>query len=153
MTQTLSRHQLYYRNNKEKRLLDRRKHYKGSRVLGSDLFFRARLSGTKAKATKNKIKFNLTLEHIKDIFPSDHRCPALGIKFKMSNTGFPGRASASLDRIIPKLGYTQGNVVWVSMKANMIMSDANADEVVKVAIFFKKSILKEGMLNNNDLNH
>ena len=140
----LSRNQLYYRKNRAKRLLERRDYYKGSRVLGSDLFFRNRLAAIKAKAIKNNLKFNLTLEHIKDIFPLDSKCPALGIKFKMSTTGFAERTSASLDRIIPKLGYTKGNVIWVSMVANRIMSDANPNEVAKVAKFFKKSILKEG---------
>jgi len=144
VAQTLSKHQLYYRKNRAKRLLERQKYYKGSRLLGSDLFFRNRLAAIKSKAIKNNLKFNLTLDHIKDIFPLDSKCPALGIKFKMSTTGFAERTSASLDRIIPKLGYTKGNVIWVSMIANRIMSDANADEVVKVAMFFKKSILKGG---------
>ena len=64
-------------------------------------------------------------------------CPVLGMKLDYSKTtrerkGGPRRNSASLDCIIPKLGYVPGNVAVISLRANSIKTDANSQEILKV---------------------
>ena len=50
--------------------------------------------------------------------------------------------SPSIDKIIPEKGYVPGNVIIVSMKANMIKSFATPDEIIKVGKFYK-NLLEE----------
>ena len=46
--------------------------------------------------------------------------------------------SPSLDRCIPYLGYTRGNVKVISMKANRIKTDANSNEIAAVLNYVLK---------------
>ena len=39
----------------------------------------------------------------------------------------------SLDRIVPKKGYVEGNIAWISNRANVIKNDGTAEEHLKVA--------------------
>ena len=48
------------------------------------------------------------------------------------------RNSPSLDKIIPSKGYVEGNVAWISFKANAIKNDANSEEILKVSKWLKK---------------
>ena len=45
--------------------------------------------------------------------------------------------SPSVDRHEPSKGYVQGNVIWLSNKANRIKSNATTDEIVRVAEYLK----------------
>ena len=90
----------------------------------------------KNKCKKNGIPFEITKDYIKEIFPNDKKCPVLGIKMKWGG-GF-ARNSPSLDKIIPSKGYVEGNVAWISYKANAIKNDANSEEILKVAKWLKK---------------
>ncbi len=84
------------------------------------------------QVAKNKgLPFNLTLE---DVAVPD-RCPALGIALR-SVRGTRLKEAPSLDRIVPHLGYTKGNVVVVSWHANRIKADATIDELRQVADFY-----------------
>lgn len=56
-------------------------------------------------------------------------CPILGVKLDSSEYGL----KPSLDRVVPHLGYTKGNVCVISMRANRIKSDATADELRHIA--------------------
>ena len=88
----------------------------------------------KKRAKKFSIDFNLTEEYVESIYPKDGKCPALGIKLKRKD----GSNAPSLDRIIPSLGYVEGNIQWVSKLANQIMSSATPDQVIQVGKYFKK---------------
>jgi len=90
----------------------------------------------KSKCKKNGIPFEITKDYLKEIFPKDKRCPVLDIKMKWG--GDYGRNSPSLDKIIPSKGYVEGNVAWISYKANAVKNDATAEEVMKVAKWLKK---------------
>lgn len=75
-------------------------------------------------------------------FPADMRCPVLGTEMVLQQ-GLGRRPEApSLDKIRPSLGYVRGNVAIISNRANMIKSDATADEVLKVATWLA-AITKE----------
>lgn len=62
-------------------------------------------------------------------------CPVLGM-FLTVGEGKPGPASPTLDRIVPSKGYVRGNVIVVSMRANMIKTDATPAELRRVARFY-----------------
>jgi hypothetical protein len=90
------------------------------------------VSRAKARARKNGILFNITFEDI--VMPQT--CPALGIPL------FPGEGcmcdnSPSIDRIVGSKGYTKGNVIIVSLKANRIKTDATPEEIMAVAVFYR----------------
>jgi len=57
---------------------------------------------------------------------------------KLTLTGKVTPTSPSLDRRIAALGYTQGNVVILSMRANAIKQDATPRELRKVANWLAK---------------
>ena len=107
--------------------------------LGSDAFFTDRLSTIRGRAREKGHDFNITKKYLKDIFPKDKKCPALGIEFQLGSQG--GRStSPSVDRIDNSKGYIKGNIVWVSSLANMIMTSATPQQVLDVAYFFKQQV-------------
>ena len=97
----------------------------------------------KKRAEKFNVDFNLTEEYVKSIYPKDGKCPALGIKLRKLD----GSNAPSLDRIIPKLGYVEDNVQWVSKLANQIMSNATPEQVIQVGQYFKKITEESGAIN------
>ena len=77
-------------------------------------------------------------------------CPVLGIEIDWladakSNKGGPSDFSPSIDRLIPELVYTPGNVHLISMRANRLKSDGNLEDIRKVAVW-----LEECMRNKKD---
>ena len=89
---------------------------------------------TKARAKKNGVPFNLTRE---DIFIPEF-CPIFGIKLTY---GGPMKDSTmSIDRLIPSLGYTRGNVNIISMKANYIKNFGTASEHEIIAAWMRSKV-------------
>lgn len=72
-----------------------------------------------------------------DIKPTDivipEYCPALGFKL-VRGRGFD---AASVDRIIPELGYIKSNIVVVSRLANMMKNAGTVEQMMSVALFYK----------------
>jgi hypothetical protein len=98
------------------------------------------LTTIKARAKAKNLSFNLTQSYLKSI--ATDFCPVFNIPLMWvrENAGKPRAAyfdSPSLDRIDPQLGYVEGNVVWISMKANYIKSNATSDELIKVSEWVK----------------
>lgn len=75
-------------------------------------------------------------------FDIPEHCPVLGTKLQ-HKYGTPGPAhdSPSLDCIIPSLGYTPGNVVVLSHRANSMKSDANLEELRRLVRFLERVLL------------
>jgi hypothetical protein len=97
------------------------------------------LKSARTRAKKKDIEFNITEEDI--IIPT--YCPILGIKLRDSlGKGTPGGvdSSPSLDRINPNKGYIVGNVQVLSHKANMMKSNATAEELHAFADWIKENI-------------
>lgn len=95
------------------------------------------LSSARHRARKLNLPCDLTAEFIRSI--ASDRCPALGIELCYP-VGRPGttkrsHASATIDRLIPSLGYVQGNVAGISSKANLIKNDGTAAEIALVAVW------------------
>jgi len=94
----------------------------------------------KHRSKKNNLPFNIEISDI--IIPEV--CPILNIPLISKHNGEYGGApnSPSLDRIIPNLGYVKGNIMVISLKANMMKNNANINELR----LFCKNILK--IINN-----
>jgi hypothetical protein len=107
-----------------------------SREKAAKRFYKHGLSGdirwsmyrhAKERAEKNGIPFTITFEDMPEI---PKYCPVFPwIKLK-SNTGNKTTAEGSptLDRVIPVLGYTLGNIRIISHRANSLKSDASLEE-------------------------
>jgi hypothetical protein len=81
------------------------------------------VNAARARAKKKNLSFNLTRESIK--IPD--KCPLLEIPL-FTCEGKAGDNSPTLDRIIPELGYVEGNVWVISFKANVIKNSASFEE-------------------------
>lgn len=77
----------------------------------------------KRRAEKKKVPFTLRISDIK--IPAF--CPLLGIPLKI-NSGFSPN-TASVDEVIPGLGYTPNNFQIISWRANTIKNDATIQEL------------------------
>jgi len=90
------------------------------------------LVSIRCKCKRLGIEFNLDLE---DIYIPEV-CPALGKPIYKGDKTHP--FSPTLDRINPGKGYTKGNVIVISHRANSIKSNATADEILAVGKFLKR---------------
>lgn len=89
------------------------------------------VGAARTRAKFLNLPFDLTNEYILSILPE--ACPVLGVTLSFGGTSRPVPNSASIDKIVPSLGYTKGNVAVISYKANAIKSNATADEIERVA--------------------
>jgi hypothetical protein len=78
----------------------------------------------KIRAKEKGIPFNIEISDI--IVPEE--CPIFKTKFEVRNH----KTCASIDRVIPKLGYIKGNIQIISNRANMIKADASLEEIKKI---------------------
>lgn len=92
------------------------------------------LAFARNRAKLKNIPFDLSIDDIKipDV------CPVLGIPLKKGGPGKRVDNSATLDRVIPNVGYVKGNVIVISFKANKIKSDATVVELQKVTEFYTR---------------
>jgi len=123
-------------------IIKRDGYYKHS-FYSPDAFLRRQIDHSlglrKVRAKKVGIKVSLDINYLFSIFPKDYLCPILGTKMVWS--GGDNKNSPSLDRIVPSKGYVEGNVVWISSRANLIKQDASSEEIEKVAEWLKKKNL------------
>jgi hypothetical protein len=77
------------------------------------------------RALEKGLMFNLDLSDI--IIPK--YCPVLGMELRVAKGKHMQYESPSLDRIIPELGYTKGNVRVISMRANTLKNNATLAEL------------------------
>ena len=88
------------------------------------------LRGAKRRALCSGLPFNLTIDdiHIPKI------CPVLGLPLEVC-AGNSGATSPSLDRIVPSLGYTKGNVLVISGEANRLKSNATLEQLKRLVSY------------------
>ena len=93
------------------------------------------LSTSKNTAKRQGVPYNLTKEYVRSIIPEDKMCPILKVPFKYERGKghTPHPHTMSLDRIVPSLGYVEGNVMWISHRANTLKRDATTKEMCLVA--------------------
>lgn len=91
----------------------------------------------KRRARNAGIPFSLTEKYLEDIWTGV--CPVFGTRLALPlSTKHPdvdatSAHQPSLDRVIPERGYVEGNVVWLSRRANVIKSYATSAEIRAVA--------------------
>jgi len=78
----------------------------------------------KTRAKERNIPFNIEISDIR----VPKCCPVFYTKFEVNNH----KTCASIDRIIPELGYVKGNIQIISNRANMIKGDASVKDIEKV---------------------
>lgn len=89
-------------------------------------------SHAQQRAKKANLPFDLTLEYLESI--AGDACPVFKKEFRWGrHKGKADDFTPSLDRVIPELGYVQGNVVFISNLANRIKSNATEKELYAVA--------------------
>ena len=117
--------------------LSRCRHCEISKYLNMDPRLKL-LYAARSRAKKNGLDCTITVDDI--VIPE--LCPALGIKLEArigagrSNREHLGN-SPSLDRIDNSKGYIPGNVAVISLRANMIKTDATAAELKAVAAYIE----------------
>ena len=92
--------------------------------------------GAKARSLSKSLPFNITKDFLESIIPD--KCPVFGTVLKFSQGYRSDGSSASLDRMIPSLGYTIGNVRIISRRANTIKSDASVEEIEAIAAWMRR---------------
>lgn len=89
---------------------------------------------SKARAKRDGIPFNLTLDYVRSLWPADGNCPVLG--FRMVLDKERGELP-SLDRFEPEKGYVPGNVRIISQRANRLKGDGYAFEFDRIAAYVR----------------
>lgn len=94
------------------------------------------------RALKAGRDFDLTEEHIYEIWPKDNACPVFGKPFFYNLTrGQRNDEAPSLDRLDSSKGYTKGNVRIISWRANRIKNDGTYEEIQAVANWMRKEFI------------
>jgi hypothetical protein len=104
--------------------------YKTSKDKHIDQFLR----NAKQRARRGDIPFDLTFEYLMSITTDE--CPIFKTPFVWQQAKGKGNASnesPSLDKIIPELGYTRGNVAFISKRANKMKDDGTMQEHYAIA--------------------
>lgn len=90
---------------------------------------------SKERANLYGIDFDLTSEYVRSITTDE--CPVFKVKFQFIGNKKITPNAASLDRLDPSKGYVKGNVVVISLKANMIKNAYGSKEIFAVANWLK----------------
>lgn len=137
--QSTSRTKLWYQIPKNKEDSKRRsREYEIKMKLENPIKYLIRK--TKSRAKQRNIPFDLTEEYLNSIKPT--HCPVFGYELNYTQVATGKRAaqvpvnSASLDRIIPSLGYVRGNTIIVSFEANRLKNNATVEQLQKLSEFY-----------------
>jgi hypothetical protein len=97
-------------------------------------FFMTTHHNKASQCRRLNILYDLDAEYLESIWTD--RCPVFD--FELTPRGDRSLdSSPHLDRINPAQGYTRGNVAFISRKANLIKSNASAEDVLKVYEYMK----------------
>jgi hypothetical protein len=90
----------------------------------------------KQSALRNNILFTIKFEDIEQ----PEYCPVLGIKlnYGWSGEGIRDDAKATIDKLVPELGYVPGNVFVISWRANKLKSDMTIVELENILRYMKE---------------
>jgi len=98
--------------------------------------FRRQFASRKQSALRAGIPFTIDFENI----DKPEYCPVLGIKLNYGWSGEGNRddAKATIDKVIPNLGYVPGNVFVISWRANKLKNNMSLDELEKIMNYIKE---------------
>lgn len=98
-------------------------------------YFKYKVLRAKKRSAELGVPFDLTSEYLESIWTGV--CPILGVDLDREADRLDEKAP-ELDRFIPNKGYSQGNVAFVSRRANRFKSDASVEEIERVLDWMKK---------------
>lgn len=125
---------LHYWANREK-ALETRKAYYEARKAANPMEHILRSSRTRAK--RIGVPHDITLADV----PMPEVCPVLNIPLFSNpdrNWAGPCDNSPSIDQIVPRLGYTKGNVRVISHRANRLKCDGTLEELELIVADLRK---------------
>jgi hypothetical protein len=76
-------------------------------------------------------EFSITPDDVRDVWPADGCCPALGIPLRRGK-GFTTGNSPTLDRLNAEWGYTPDNIAVISMRANTAKGGLTSAELQRI---------------------
>lgn len=89
-------------------------------------------SMAKNRANTKQVPFDIDTQYLIRLWEEQQGCCALtGQEFDLTNWGSYGQVNPrtpSVDRIIPKLGYTKGNIRLITYHMNIALSDFGVEE-------------------------
>ena len=94
-----------------------------------------RQAKTRARKANPPIPHTLLAKDVMSIITDE--CPVFGTPFVFRGNKKMLPESPSLDRLNPKLGYVPGNVMVISVKANLIKSAYGSEDILKVGEWLK----------------
>lgn len=124
------------KNNKEKNK-EYGRNYQKERRKNFEYRLQMLLNSSKQRATLKNREHSLTLEDIKQLYPSDGKCPVFGFDLEFGNAGFR-ETSPSIDRIDSSKGYTRDNIQIISWKANRLKAYATLEDLEILVAFMKQ---------------
>lgn len=95
--------------------------------------YKAKVSLLKARCVKEGLPFDLDEEWFAKNTPTV--CPVLGIDL---DQGWRDSV-ASVDKVIPSLGYIKENCRIISLKANRLKNNASVEDLEKIIAYIKNS--------------
>ena len=98
--------------------------------------FLHRCTRAKTRATSLNVPFDLTPDYLESIWTG--KCAVFETEINLA-TERNNESAAELDRIIPKLGYTIGNVCWLSRRANRLKNNAALEELKTLLEWMEKN--------------
>jgi hypothetical protein len=96
--------------------------------------------GARSRAKRKGIPFTIITADI-PVLPEF--CPVLGLRLQYGASGksrslYENGSAASLDRVVNSLGYVKGNVIIVSLRANLLKGQATLEELQLIAAFYSR---------------
>lgn len=112
------------------------KRFYAKRIDDKDLDFKKKLiiGNIKGSCERKGIPFELTVDNV----VWNTVCPVFGCELDYFTRGKPGPNAASIDKIVPSLGYIPSNVVVISHRANQIKTNASIHELEQVLNYLRK---------------
>ncbi|NDB84552.1 MAG: hypothetical protein EB127_17895 [Alphaproteobacteria bacterium] len=90
----------------------------------------------KKRAIGKNVPFDIEFSDI--IWPES--CPVFGYVLEYDNSDKPKHNSASIDKVIPELGYVKGNVRVISYRANWLKQDSTVEELESIIRYMKGNV-------------
>lgn len=94
------------------------------------------INAAKRRALAKGVPFTITAEYLASIIPD--ACPVFSTPFVFINGKVMRDTSPTVDRLRPELGYVEGNVAVISLKANSIKNAYGSEDLDKVAKWLRE---------------
>lgn len=88
------------------------------------------LKSARIRAKNIQLPFDLDKEYLLQIWTG--KCPVFGFDLTFATNRSNPDNQASLDRILPEMGYVRGNVIFISNLANRIKNSADSNQIKQV---------------------